>query len=542
MIYDVVPEEETKTIVAAAANSFNASDTFGKMLLQMQQNEQQAMKILAENNHKNSSTSSLVVDMQRAIEIDPVHKQQPKGSSTRSTTPTTTTTNGIVMDSENWDTNLLETTTTSELLPVMDDETAKQLDMAVKRIHRNELLQDVKVQPLNALYAIVLGNKKNITTTETSTTTTTKVPQPPPYFWSRPELYLERIDRDRRHLSVGIAASTEDVAQWRLFCQERGGLFPILETIREGVRCIREDGGGKGIYPVGTTAFDPWSTSSMVDSLENEEAFRAACSACRAIRDLCAISLELAAVITDGILRANAAWNGGLMDDFRIILECTNKYNHHHDNKKSRLSRELRRMEKKRFLNRLHDQGESRSRCKLYVLQLLLAMVVASDDAVTAVRSTEGLSDAVLTCSSYAPKEQRRRWRRYPVEIVKWLWRLRTTNDDEKLRRPFMEAANVANDYNGQVQRVANQVLAAIGRNKWIPKSPGQKGLRILSLDGGGSRGMAAITAVNYLMESIGHDADVADSFDMIVGTSTGGIISFLLGLKRDTSAEAVVR
>ena len=172
-------------------------------------------------------------------------------------------------------------------------------------------------------------------------------------------------------------------------------------------------------------------------------------------------------------------------------------------------------------------------------------MTVASDDAVTAIRSAKGLPEAVLGCSSYTPLEQTRRWLRYPGEMIKWLW-LRSKTGDKKnadsLRRPFLEAANVADNLNGQVQRVANQIIAAIGYNRWTPKIPGQRGLRILCLDGGGSRGMTAITAVNCLMESIGNGGDVAGSFDMIVGTSTGGIIAFLVGLQRETSAEAVAR
>jgi predicted acylesterase/phospholipase RssA len=167
---------------------------------------------------------------------------------------------------------------------------------------------------------------------------------------------------------------------------------------------------------------------------------------------------------------------------------------------------------------------------------------VASDDAVAAIRATEALPAAVLASSSYAPKEQRRRWLRYPREMVKWIWRSKTKKDTSNLRRPFLEAANVKKDLNGQVQKTANQVLAAIGYNRWIPKSPGQKGLRILCLDGGGSRGMTAVSIINSLVESLGSGAEVSDSFDLIAGTSTGAIISFLLGLRRETSVEAMDR
>ena len=166
-------------------------------------------------------------------------------------------------------------------------------------------------------------------------------------------------------------------------------------------------------------------------------------------------------------------------------------------------------MNQARIVQRFRKRRDTRLRCKLYVTQLLLAMVVASDDAVAAIRETEGLSEAVLSCSSYAQKEQARRWLRYPGEMVKWLWRgskwsrkkrgdkEAQTAETTQLRRPFMEAASVGNDLSGEVQRSSNQILAAIGYNKWIPRNPGQRGLRILSLDGGGSRGMVSITAVN---------------------------------------------
>jgi hypothetical protein len=44
--------------------------------------------------------------------------------------------------------------------------------------------------------------------------------------------------------------------------------------------------------------------------------------------------------------------------------------------------------------NRRRDRRDGRLRYKLYVTQLLLAMTVASDDAVAAIRATEGLPDA----------------------------------------------------------------------------------------------------------------------------------------------------
>ena len=93
----------------------------------------------------------------------------------------------------------------------------------------------------------------------------------------------------------------------------------------------------------------------------------------------------------------------------------------------------------------------------------------------------------------------------------------------------------------GQMQQNANKLLAAIGHNEWIPKLPGQKGLRILCLDGGGTRGIAAVTTLRHLVDAMG-GVEVCDAFDMIVGTSTGAIVAFLVGLRRESALDARIR
>jgi predicted acylesterase/phospholipase RssA len=485
------------TIPSPAENTWNASGSFGTLVMNMQKSEE---ALLAANKGLNLTD--------QVVQLDPISGKQ-KGESK------------VERSDEEEEIGFDQ----SEQLPFMDVETARELDASVIPLtgSREALIQDLKILPLNPLYEC-LNQQQATSPTLKPPLEEKKIGGTLPF--SRPEHYLYRIDRDRRHLSVSIAASTEEISQWRLFCQERGGLFPILETIREGARSI---GSSEEVAEE-----DSWTSNG---SDHQEETFRAACSACRVLRDLCAISPELAAVITDGILRANKTWNGGLMEDFRTILKYASEYSIEVGAAAPNSS--------KRILLRFRNRRDMRLRCKLYVTQLLLAMVVASDDAVSAIRDTHGLSPAILECSSYARKEQTRRWLRYPGEIVKWTWRRLKSGGkkrSENIRRPFLEAATLTNDLNGQVQRSSNQILAAIGYNKWVPKIPGQKGLRILCLDGGGSRGMAAITAVNFIMETVDNGADVADSFDMIVGTSTGGIIAFLVGLQRETSAQALIR
>lgn len=51
------------------------------------------------------------------------------------------------------------------------------------------------------------------------------------------------------------------------------------------------------------------------------------------------------------------------------------------------------------------------------------------------------------------------------------------------------------------------QLLSMLGIHHWTPRQPGQKGLRILSLDGGGTRGVLTIALLREVLK--GFDKDV---------------------------------
>ena len=59
---------------------------------------------------------------------------------------------------------------------------------------------------------------------------------------------------------------------------------------------------------------------------------------------------------------------------------------------------------------------------------------------------------------------------------------------------------------------------------------------RILSLDGGGVRGLSSLLILREVMEEIGRRAGANETprpcqyFDLIGGTSTGGLIAIMLG------------
>ncbi|KAK3896647.1 acyl transferase/acyl hydrolase/lysophospholipase, partial [Staphylotrichum tortipilum] len=66
--------------------------------------------------------------------------------------------------------------------------------------------------------------------------------------------------------------------------------------------------------------------------------------------------------------------------------------------------------------------------------------------------------------------------------------------------------------------------------------------LRLLALDGGGVRGMSSLMILRRLMAAVDPDAPPkpCDYFDMIGGTSTGGVIAIMLGRLRMTIDECI--
>ena|SRR5579859_133915 len=60
---------------------------------------------------------------------------------------------------------------------------------------------------------------------------------------------------------------------------------------------------------------------------------------------------------------------------------------------------------------------------------------------------------------------------------------------------------------------------------------------RVLSLDGGGVRGLSSLLILREIMENVGHAKGLSETpkpseyFDLIGGTSTGGLIAIMLGL-----------
>lgn len=87
--------------------------------------------------------------------------------------------------------------------------------------------------------------------------------------------------------------------------------------------------------------------------------------------------------------------------------------------------------------------------------------------------------------------------------------------------------------------RAARRALGALGINIWTPRVTGQRGLRILSIDGGGTRAIMAFEMLKHLKKITG--CEIHEMFDVIGGTSTGAIVAASLGIAHKTVEDVEV-
>lgn len=96
--------------------------------------------------------------------------------------------------------------------------------------------------------------------------------------------------------------------------------------------------------------------------------------------------------------------------------------------------------------------------------------------------------------------------------------------------RTLLRIRQTTNDQG--ILQALNEAFALLGYTDPVPG----KGIRILSIDGGGVRGILVIEMLRKLEELSGKP--IYDLFDVICGVSTGAIIATLIGLKHKTLDE----
>jgi predicted acylesterase/phospholipase RssA len=93
-----------------------------------------------------------------------------------------------------------------------------------------------------------------------------------------------------------------------------------------------------------------------------------------------------------------------------------------------------------------------------------------------------------------------------------------------------------------RIKAAAVRTLAILGDISGVSRAVGRplpqgRGLRILSMDGGGMKGMATVRLLRQLELRTGRP--IHSLFDLIVGTSTGGLLAVALGLRKFSMYEA---
>lgn len=80
---------------------------------------------------------------------------------------------------------------------------------------------------------------------------------------------------------------------------------------------------------------------------------------------------------------------------------------------------------------------------------------------------------------------------------------------------------------NKEVRKESQKALALLG---WVDPVKG-RGIKVLSIDGGGSRGLISIEILKRIEELC--NKEIFELFDLICGASTGAILAFLIGIKK---------
>ncbi|KAL1614869.1 hypothetical protein SLS54_009423 [Diplodia seriata] len=103
---------------------------------------------------------------------------------------------------------------------------------------------------------------------------------------------------------------------------------------------------------------------------------------------------------------------------------------------------------------------------------------------------------------------------------------------------PIVSKLNKIDETLREVNQVTNSAFLpslpnGIDTAQLIEKGANERPLRVLSFDGGGVRGLSSLLLLKAVMDKISPNKKPCELFDMIGGTSTGGLIAIMLGRLR---------
>ncbi|XP_010665553.1 phospholipase A I isoform X2 [Beta vulgaris subsp. vulgaris] len=168
------------------------------------------------------------------------------------------------------------------------------------------------------------------------------------------------------------------------------------------------------------------------------------------------------------------------------------------------------------------------------VLQVVENLAFASDAVAQKIFSKDVLKSLKLLCAHKNPEVQRLALL-VVGNLAFCLENRQKMVTSESLRELLIRLTSTAEP---RVNKAAARVLAILGENEILRRAirgrpVARQGLRILTMDGGGMKGLATVKILRELEKGTGKQ--IHEMFDIICGTSTGGMLAVALGIKSMT-------
>ncbi|XP_028788287.1 phospholipase A I-like [Neltuma alba] len=171
------------------------------------------------------------------------------------------------------------------------------------------------------------------------------------------------------------------------------------------------------------------------------------------------------------------------------------------------------------------------------VLQLVVKLAFISDTVAEKMLTKDVLRSLKCLCARKDPEVQRLALLAIG-NLAFCLENRRILVTSESLRELLLRLT-VGTD--PRVSKAAARALAILGENENLRRAirgrqVAKQGLRILSMDGGGMKGLATVQILKEIEKGTGKR--IHELFDLICGTSTGGMLAVALGIKLMTLEE----
>nr|XP_027192226.1 phospholipase A I isoform X1 [Cicer arietinum] len=171
------------------------------------------------------------------------------------------------------------------------------------------------------------------------------------------------------------------------------------------------------------------------------------------------------------------------------------------------------------------------------VLQVVVKLAFTSDTVAVKMLTKDVLKSLKNLCAYKDPEVQRLALLAVG-NLAFCLENRRILVTSESLRELLLRLAAATEP---RVYKAAARALAILGENENLRRAirgrqVAKQGLRILSMDGGGMKGLATVQMLKEIEKGTGKR--IHELFDLICGTSTGGMLAVALGMKLMTLEE----